>query len=123
MILFAADGGTESRDTTASESAALGEAASHAWAMAATCGVAGLVLMSLLLLMPARDAVQTVMLAVMTGLLFFGLGVSLYSIYDMGRASQAQPSSGAHACKYCGKRFSDRRVWRKHQQSCVEMEL
>jgi len=92
------------------------------WSMAAVFGILGIATLGLLLSRPPDELIPLGGLVMITGMLFFGFGGMLYSIY---RASQEEtaPSSGPHACKHCGKRFSDEKRWKLHEKTCVEMRI
>jgi len=98
------------------------EAAAKIWAMAAMYGIFGVVFLSLLVLLPNKEILQTVFMVFVTILLFVGLGISLMTIYRMGSAEPVA-IAGDFACKHCGKRFNSRKVWESHQKSCAEMRL
>ena len=98
------------------------EAAAKIWAMAAMYGIFGVVFLSLLVLLPNKDILQTVFMGFFTVLLFAGLGISLMTVYRMGNPGPAA-IAGDFACRHCGKMFNSRKICESHQKSCAEMRL
>jgi hypothetical protein len=98
------------------------EAAGRIWVMAVMYGVFGVVFLSLLVLLPNKEMLQTVFMVFFTVLLFAGLGISLMTVYRMGNPELAA-IAGDFACKHCGKMFNSRKVSESHQKSCAEMRL
>lgn len=86
-------------------------------------GILGVVILAMLIFFPPLPLWQVVALAIIAGMLFLGFGGSLYSIYRMGRDEEPDFSNAVFRCKHCGKRFHDKRMWKQHQNSCVEMKL
>jgi hypothetical protein len=96
---------------------------SYMWTMAAVYGILGSILLGILLFSGRENILQMAFMAVIIGMLFFGFGASLYSLYGMGRGEAPDISQGDFVCKHCGKRFSHKKIWKLHQQSCVEMRM
>lgn len=91
--------------------------------MATVYGVAGVVMLGLVILMPGMELWKLVAITAILGLMFVAFGLTLYSIYSMDREDKLDPSELNFSCKHCGKRFSKERIWRSHEKSCVEMKI
>lgn len=86
-------------------------------------GIFGVVMLAILVLAPPEELWQLGALVLITGMLFFGFGGYLYTIYGMGREEEPVAPDAAFQCRHCGKRFSDEKVWKLHERSCVEMRI
>ena len=95
---------------------------SYLWSMAAVFGIFGIITLGFLFFLTPDELIPLGGLVIITGMLFFGFGVTLCSIYKASR-EEAAPADAPHACKHCGKRFSDEKLWKLHERTCVEMRI
>jgi hypothetical protein len=90
--------------------------------MAAMFGIFGIVMLAFLFFLTPDELFMLGGLVLITGMLFFAFGLTLYSIYKASR-EEAAPADAPHACKHCGKRFTDEKLWNLHEKTCVEMRI
>ncbi len=115
---------TKSAGTVSSSSqAARQEAVTRLWTMAVLYGMFAVVFLFLLIAVRSLESFQVVFLVLVTGLLFTGLGASLYTIYRTGKDEEPAVVTGIYSCKHCGKRFDKQRIRDTHERSCSEMKL
>ncbi len=95
---------------------------SYLWSMAAMFGIFGVIMLGFLFFLTPDELFMLGGLVMITGMLFFGFGGTLYSIYKASQ-EEAAPADAPHACKHCGKRFANEKLWKLHEKTCVEMRI
>lgn len=93
------------------------------WSKSLMFLVFGLVFLCLILFLPQETLMNLVMLVIIDGILFVAFAANLYVFWKSGSQEGSNSGTVSFNCRHCGKGFSDERLGRKHESTCVEMKL